>query len=146
LPSYLRADQVARILKQCDRTTARGRRDFAVLLLLARLGLRAGEVAALRLDDVNWELGSLTLRNKGGRWTQMPLPQDVGEAIVDYLTNGRPSCVERRLFVRAKASWVGLRSATTISTIASHALARARIDHPRGGTHIFRHYLASRTM
>jgi integrase len=64
LPSYLSADQVARILKRCDRTTALGRRDFAVLLLLARLGLRAGEVAALRLDDVNWELGSLTLRGR----------------------------------------------------------------------------------
>lgn len=146
LPSYLRADQVARILKRCDRTTALGRRDFAVLLLLARLGLRAGEVAALRLDDVNWELGSLTIRGKGGRWTQMPLPQDVGEAIVEYLTNGRPSCVERRLFVRAKAPWVGLRSAATISIIASHALARARIDHPRGGAHIFRHTLATQML
>jgi site-specific recombinase XerD len=143
LPAFLRADQVIRVLKRCDRSTGIGRRDFAVLLLLARLGLRAGEVAALRLDNINWELGSLTIRSKGGRWARMPLPQDVGEAIVDYLANGRPSCADRRLFVRAHAPRRGFRNATPISIIASHALARARIDHPRGGAHIFRHSLAT---
>ena len=143
VPAYLRADQVARVLKRCDRHTVIGRRDFAILLLLARLGLRAGEVAALRLDDVNWEQGSVTLRGKGGRWTRLPLPHDVGEAIVDYLANGRPACADRHIFLRAHAPQGGFRDATAISIIASHALARARIDHPRGGAHVFRHSLAT---
>jgi site-specific recombinase XerD len=143
LPVYLRAEQVARILKQTDRTTVIGRRDYAILLLLARLGLRAGEVASLRLDDLNWEDGSLTIRGKGGRWARMPLSQDVGEAIVDYLTNGRPSGADRRLFLRSHAPRTGFRGATPISIIASKALARARIDCPRGGAHIFRHSLAT---
>jgi integrase/recombinase XerD len=143
LPVYLRAEQVAHVLKQTDRTTVSGRRDYAILLLLARLGLRAGEVASLRLDDLNWEQGSLTIRGKGGRWARMPLPQDIGEAIIDYLANGRPSGVDRRLFLRTHAPRAGFRNATPISIIASKALARARIDHPRGGAHIFRHSLAT---
>jgi site-specific recombinase XerD len=143
LPAYLRADQVAHILEHCDRATGRGRRDFAILLLLARLGLRAGEVAALRLDDVNWEQGFLTIRGKGSRWARMPLPRDVGEAIVDYLVNRRPACPDRRIFLRAHAPQRGFRGATPVSIIASHALVRARIDRPRVGAHIFRHSLAT---
>jgi integrase/recombinase XerD len=143
LPIYLGGEQVAHILKQTDRTTVSGRRDYAILLLLARLGLRAGEVASLRLDDLNWEQGSLTIRCKGGRWARMPLSQDVGEAIIDYLANGRPSSGDRRLFLRTHAPRTGFRGATPISIIASKALARARIDHPRGGAHIFRHSLAT---
>jgi site-specific recombinase XerD len=143
LPAHLHADQVTQILESCDRTSVQGRRDFAILLLLARLGLRAGEVAALRLDDVNWEQGSLTIRGKGNRWARMPLPRDVGEAIVDYLANGRPACVDRRIFLRAHAPQRGFRGATPISIVASKALARARIEHSRGAAHIFRHSLAT---
>jgi integrase/recombinase XerD len=143
LPSFLAADQVDRVLDRCDRRTAIGRRDFAMLLLLARLGLRAGEVAALGLDEINWEQGSLTIRGKGGRWTQMPLPHDVGEAIVDYLANGRPSSTDRHVFVRTYAPRRGFRGGSQISIIASRALTRAGIDHPRAGAHIFRHALAS---
>lgn len=143
LPAFLRPDQVKRVLKLCDRGSAIGRRDYAMLLLLARLGLRAGEVAALTLDEINWQQGVLTIRGKGGQWTQMPLPQDVGEAIVDYLEHGRPFCTDRHLFVRAHAPRRGFRGATSISVIASRALARARIDHPRAGAHIFRHALAT---
>ncbi len=108
MPVYLRAEQVARILKQTNRTTSSAGVTYAVLLLLARLGLRAGEVASLRLDDLNWEDGSLTIRGKGGRWARMPLSQEVGEAIVDYLTNGRPSSVDRRLFLRSHAPRTGI--------------------------------------
>jgi integrase/recombinase XerD len=143
LPVFLRGEQVAQILKRTARTTVTGRRDYAILLLLARLGLRAGEVASLRLDDLNWEQGSLTIRSKGGRWARMPIPQDVGEAIIDYLANGRTSSADRRLFLRAHAPRTGFRNATSISIIASKALVRARIDHPRGGAHIFRHSLAT---
>jgi integrase/recombinase XerD len=143
LPAILRPDQVNRVLKRCDRGSAIGRRDYAMLLLLARLGLRAGEVAALTLDEINWQQGVLTIRSKGGQWTQMPLPQDVGKAIVDYLEHGRSFCTDRHLFVRVHAPRRGFRGATSISVIASRALARARIDHPRAGAHIFRHALAT---
>ncbi len=143
LPAFLRPDQVKRVLRLCDRGSAAGRRDYAMLLLLARLGLRIGEVAALTLDSINWQDGILTIRGKGGRWSQMPLPQDVGEAIVDYLEHGRPRCPDRHIFVCTKAPWRGFRGASRISTIASRALARARIVHPRAAGHIFRHALAT---
>ena len=143
LPVFLRADQVTLVLKRCDRKSAIGRRDYAVLLLLARLGLRAGEVAALTLDQIDWPHGVLTLRGKGGQWTQMPLPQDVGEAIADYLRHGRPLCADRHVFVRVKAPRRGFHGATPISIIAARALSRARIDHPHTGAHVFRHALAT---
>jgi integrase/recombinase XerD len=88
VPKFLNPSQVDQVLKYCDRRGATGRRDFAILLLLARLGLRAGEVAALTLDDVDWKEGSLTVRAKGGQEVKLPLPVDVGEAIVGYLQNG----------------------------------------------------------
>ncbi len=99
LPVFLRPPEVNRVLSRCERKSGIGRRDYAILLLLARLGLRAGEVAALTLDQVDWQHGVLTLRGKGGQWTQMPLPQDVGEAIADYLEHGRPISFDRRLFI-----------------------------------------------
>ncbi|MGB6488193.1 MAG: tyrosine-type recombinase/integrase, partial [Steroidobacteraceae bacterium] len=114
-----------------------------MLLLLARLGLRAGEVVALTLDHIDWQGGVLTIRGKGGQWAQMPLPQDVGEAIVDYLEHGRPLSADRHLFVSVHAPRRGLRGATSISVIASRALARAGITHPRAAAHIFRHALAT---
>ena len=85
-----------------DRATKDGRRDYAILLLLARLGLRAGEVAALNLEDIDWENACITVRGKGGRWSQMPLPVDVGEAIAQYLRLDRPSCDSRRVFIRSR--------------------------------------------
>jgi site-specific recombinase XerD len=143
LPAFLRPDQVNHVLRLCDRGSAVGRRDYAMLLLLARLGLRIGEVAALTLDSINWQEGVLTIRSKGGQWSQMPLPQDVGEAIVDYLERGRPPCTDRHLFICTRAPWRGFSSSSRISTIASCALARAQIAHPRGAGHIFRHALAT---
>jgi integrase len=143
LPAFLRADQVARVLKRCDRRSAMGRRDYAILLLLARLGLRAGEVSALTLDEINWQEGILTIRGKRGQWARVPLPPEVGKAVADYLEHGRPSCTDRHVFVRVHAPLRGFRNSSWISVIASRALARARVDHPRGGAHIFRHALAT---
>jgi site-specific recombinase XerD len=143
LPSFLRPSQVTRVLSLCERRSGVGRRNYAMLLLLARLGLRAGEVAALTLDQIDWQHGVLTLRGKGGQWTQMPLPQDVGQAIVDYLEHGRPISSDRRLFICVHAPRRGLRSATSISVIASRALSRARVHHRGNGAHIFRHALAT---
>ena len=90
LPSFLAPGQVEAVLAACDRLTIAGRRDYAVLILLARLGLRAAEVALLSLDDVDWRAGVLRVAGKGGRVAQMPLPQDVGEALAAYIQQGRP--------------------------------------------------------
>jgi site-specific recombinase XerC len=103
LPRGLDAGVVARLLASCDRSTVGGRRDYAILLLLARLGLRGGEVAGLELGDVDWRGGELTVRGKGGRIDRLPLPVDVGEAIVAYLTDGRPRGPARALFCTVNA-------------------------------------------
>ncbi len=104
LPKGLQPDQVSRLLASCDRRRATGRRDYAVLLMLARLGLRAGEVAALSLDDIDWRRGEIVVRGKGNHADRLPLPADVGAAIAAYLRRGRPTTAQgRSVFVRAKA-------------------------------------------
>lgn len=104
LPRALEPGQVRLLLAGCDRRTAHGRRDFAILTLLARLGLRRGEVAGLGLDDVDWRAGEVVIRGKGNRQERLPLPADVGEAVAAYLRRGRPRQAEgRSVFVRVKA-------------------------------------------
>jgi len=103
IPKSLPAGTIQRVLSQHDRTTAIGCRNFAILVLLARLGLRAGEVVALNLEDLDWEEGLIRIRRKGARWTQLPLPPDVGEAIAVYLRWHRPRCSSRRVFLRHNA-------------------------------------------
>jgi integrase/recombinase XerD len=100
LPKALDAATVAALLGSCDRASAVGRRDFAILTVLVRLGLRAGEVAALRLDDIDWRAGELTVRGKGNRLDRLPLPADVGAAVADYLRHGRPPSSCRAVFLR----------------------------------------------
>jgi site-specific recombinase XerD len=109
LPRALEPEQLEMLLESCERSTATGRRDDAVLVTLARLGLRAGEVAALRLEDVDWHAGELVIAGKGRRAERLPLPADVGEAIVAYLQSGRPATAQdRSLFVRVRAPHRGL--------------------------------------
>jgi integrase/recombinase XerD len=104
LPRGLDRDAVARLLACCDRTTRVGRRDYAMLVLLARLGLRPGEVASLRLDDIDWRAGELVVTGKGHRIERLPLPVDAGEAVAEYLRDGRPATAEgRTVFVRSRA-------------------------------------------
>jgi len=104
LPRGLDGEQVGRLLASCDRSTPAGRRDFAILVMLVRLGLRRGEVARLELDDVDWRSGEIVVRGKGDRVERLPLPADVGEAIVEYLRDGRPAgFAGRAVFVRVKA-------------------------------------------
>jgi len=111
LPRALEPEQLRLLLGSCDRRTPNGRRDFAMLTVLARLGLRAGEVAGLRLDDIDWTAGEIVVRGKGQRAERLPLPVDVGEAIVDYLRLGRPAtALDRAVFVRVKAPHRGLTS------------------------------------
>jgi site-specific recombinase XerD len=144
LPTYLSAAQVQRVLDGCDRTMARGRRDYAILMMLARLGLRAGEVATLTLDDVNWRSGEILVRAKGRQQTRMPMPPDVGAAIVAYLRGGRPISPCRRLFLRSPAPNVGFASGCAISMVAKVALDRAGIrGYAHQGAHLFRHSLAT---
>jgi site-specific recombinase XerD len=143
VPKFLPAGTVQRVLDNCERSTANGKRNYAVLLLLARLGLRACEIVALSLDDIDWDNGRITIRCKGGRWTQLPLPADVGEAIAVYLRSGRPRCVCRRVFLRHRAPIRGFAHSITVSTIVKRALIRASIDSVRKGAHLFRHTLAT---
>jgi len=143
LPKGLLPGQVEQILDHCDHGNPKGRRDYAILLLLARLGLRAGEVVALTLDDINWEEGYLTVRSKGGRWTKLPIPNDVGKAMSDYLANGRPSCKERHVFICQQAPLRGLSASTCVSALVRSALLRSGIESARKGAHLFRHSLAT---
>lgn len=144
LPTYLSAAQVRKALDCCDRETVMGRRDYAILLLLARLGLRADEVATLTLDDIDWRASEMLIRAKGRQRARMPVPPDVGTAIVAYLRNGRPKSSCRRLFVRTLAPHVGFASGCAITKIAKTALDRAGIEGcAHRGSHIFRHSLAT---
>jgi integrase len=139
-------DQVELLLSSIDRKTAVGRRDYAILLILARLGLRAGEIKALTLGDLDWQQGLMMVRGKAGRYSQLPLPADVGEAIADYLQNSRPTAESRSVFLRARAPAGTFRSECAIACIVKHALERAGIDAPRKGAHQFRHGLASQML
>lgn len=142
VPRALPPGQVERVLAACNRQTAVGRRDYAILLLLARLGLRAGEVAALTLEDLDWQAGWVTVRGKGGRAAQLPLPVEVGAALAAYVQQGRPRAASRCVFLRARAPIVGFRGPCAVGSVVKHALARAGIESPRKGAHQFRHSLA----
>jgi site-specific recombinase XerD len=146
LPKSLKPEEVERLLQNCDRCTAIDQRDYAVLILLARLGLRAGEVVAMTLDDINWEAGLVTIRGKGARHDQLPIPQDVGEALATYLRHGRPPCATRRVFIRARAPRRGFSSSVAIADIVRRALTRAGLDPMRKGAHLLRHSLATKML
>jgi len=119
LPKYLTREQVAALLASCDRGTAVGRRDLAVLTLLARLGLRAGEAAGLRLEDIDWRRGEITVRGKGNRHERLPLPADVGEAVVAYLSGSRPAvAADREVFVGTRAPHRGLTRGAVTQLVA----------------------------
>jgi len=141
LPRGLEPDQVQRLLRACDLGTSTGRRDFAIVTMLVRLGVRAGEVAALTLDDVDWCAGQITVRGKGNRCERLPLPADVGEAIAAYLQDGRPArAQDRALFVRVKAPLSAL-SSTAITSVVLSAARRAGLGEIRA--HRLRHTAAS---
>jgi site-specific recombinase XerD len=143
VPKYLARKEVKRVLKACDRRTAVGRRDYAILLLLARLGLRAGEVVRLQLEDIDWRAGEILIRGKGLLHDRMPLPADVGEALASYLRRDRPACRTRRVFVCTNSPRRGFAHPSTLSKIVRQALARADLHPPRKGAHVLRHSLAT---
>ncbi len=139
VPGGISAETLARLFASCDRSTARGRRDHAILLLLARLGLRAGEVARLGLDDIDWHAGEVVVHGKGNRVEVMPLPGDVGAGLADYLSQGRPRVESRFVFLRVIAPWVAL-SPPGVTWVVYDACARAGV--PRVGAHRLRHTAA----
>ena len=143
IPRAISADHVRAVLENCRHETAGGRRDYAILLLLARLGLRSGEIVSLTLDSIDWERGCLTVvSSKNGQGSELPLPGDVGDAIAEYLQRGRPRSTSRALFLRANAPISGLGSQTSIASIVGAAIARAKIHPLHAGAHQFRHALA----
>jgi integrase/recombinase XerD len=147
VPKSLPPADVERLLAACPRDTATDRRDRAILLLLARLGLRAGEVVALELGDIDWRAGTLTIRAKKGlRQERLPLPVDVGQALATYLRRGRPVGAGRRVFLRVRAPRGGFRSAGGVTSVVQKALARADLHPPRRGAHLLRHSLAVRML
>jgi site-specific recombinase XerD len=143
LPRFLPAAAVEKLLKRGVRKTAVGRRNHAILLLLARLGLRAGEVINLSLDDIDWASGQVTIHGKGGRSAQLPLPADVGTALAAYLRRDRPPSASRRVFLRHRAPLTGFANPSTLSSIVRRALQHAGIESAHMGAHVLRHSLAT---
>lgn len=140
LPRALRPGEATRMLASCERRRATGRRDYAILVLLVRLGLRAGEVAALTLKDLDWRAGEIVIRGKGRSLERLPLPADVGEAVVAYLRHGRPDSADRAVFLRAHAPLRGLSSGGVAEVVRT---AGERAGLPGVGAHRLRHTAAT---
>lgn len=139
LPRAASADDLRAVLAGCDRESAGGRRDYAIVLAMTRLALRGGEVARLRLADVGWRSGELTIAGKGGRTDILPLPADAGEAMADYLLHARPATTSPNLFVTMKAPFTGL-TASAVTQVVGRACGRAGV--PSFGPHKIRHAAA----
>jgi integrase/recombinase XerD len=139
LPREIGAGDAKALLASCDRRSALGRRDYALLVVLLRLGLRRSEVAGLRLDDIDWRAGEVVVRGKGTREDRLPLPSDVGAAIAAYLRRGRPPGGGREVFLRARAPYGPIASGTVASTVR-RACRRAGIAE--FGPHRLRHTVA----
>jgi len=143
LPAYLPPEQVERIVGAAEPTTPMGRRDRAILLLLARLGLRAGDVVGLRLADIDWQAGTLLVGGKGRRACRLPLPQEAGDAILAYLADGRPDVADDHIFLRLLAPIGKLESSAAVSFVVRRAAGRAGVKMPGGRAHVLRHSLAT---
>ena len=144
LPRYLDAADVARVVTSCDLATGHGLRDHAILLLLARLGLRAGDIVAMTVHDIDWHRGTLRVRGKGRREVLLPVPQDVGNAVLAYLERGRRTSTSDRLFVTVIAPIRPFATSASISDIVRFALQRAGIRNaPSRGAHLLRHSAAT---
>jgi len=144
LPRYVSPEAVERVIDSCNLSSPVGKRDRAILLLLARLGLRAGDIVHMRLEDIDWKGAWVHVSGKGHRQTRLPLTQEVGDAIVSYVQEGRPRSHTDRLFLRSRAPFRGFRSHPAVSVIVATAFRRAGIIRPgRGAAHLLRHSIAS---
>jgi site-specific recombinase XerD len=143
LPRHLQPEEVERLIASCDQASAIGWRDRAILLLLARLGLRAGDIVHLRLSDIDWKGAWIHVCGKGRRHTRLPLTQEVGDAIVTYLKKARPRTNTDVLFIRCRAPFCAF-SSSTVPHIVDKALRCAGVKRPsRGAAHLLRHSLAT---
>ena len=144
LPKHIEPAAIERVVSSCDLATKKGRRDRALLLLLARLGLRAGDILAMTIADLDFQQGTLRVRGKNRQEALLPLPQDVGDALLSYLSRGRPKATTDRIFLCVNAPRRPLAGASTVSGIVNNALTRARItDPPSRGAHLLRHSAAT---
>jgi site-specific recombinase XerD len=144
LPRYLTDRDLAHVIAACETKTPYGIRDKAILLLLARLGLRGGDVLAMRLDDIEWEQGTLRVAGKGHREVRLPLPQDAGDALLAYLDGVRPSVASDRVFLRVQAPFQPFARSCAVSQVVRRALQRAGISNPPSqGANLLRHSAAT---
>ena len=144
IPRYLQPEEVERIIDTCDLNLSVGRRNRAILLLLSRLGLRAGDIVKLSLEDIDWEEAWLYVSGKGRRQARLPLTQEVGDAIADYIQFGRPQVENNTLFIRSRAPFCAFESTAAISFIVAQAMHRAGVTRPvRGAAHVLRHSVAT---
>ncbi len=145
LPRYLLKEDVERIIAACDHQDGTELRNRALLLLLARLGLRSHEVVGLRLGDIDWREGRLRVLGKGGREARLPLPQDAGDAILRYLKKERPAAATDHVFLSSRAPIGPLRTAG-LRDVVGRAIVRSGVQTPFRGTHVLRHSLATRLL
>jgi site-specific recombinase XerD len=143
VPRYISDQEVEQLLRSCNRSTPTGRRDYAILLLLARLGLRAGEVAALRLEDIDWRSGEICVLGKGQVRNRLPLLPEIGKALVAYLQGGRPRCPSRYVFLCMKGPHRGFGHASAVCQVVRFAISRAGLKPPFKGAHLLRHSFAT---
>jgi site-specific recombinase XerD len=144
LPRYLAPEEVERLIASCDRASSVDRRDRAILLLLARLGLRAGDIVHLRLNDIDWKNASIQVCGKGRRHARLPLTQEVGQAIVAYLKKARPRTNANTLFIHCRAPYCAFRTAGAVTMIVDKAFRRSGVVRPStGAAHLLRHSLAT---
>jgi site-specific recombinase XerD len=144
LPRYLEPDVVERVIAACDRSTPNGLRDYAIILLLARLGFRAGDVMEMKISDVNWSCGTIVVRGKQRRESRLPLPQDVGDALLAYLKKGRPRVSLESMFLCMQAPFRPFVTSTPVASVVRKALKRAGVKNaPWQGAHLLRHSAAT---
>ncbi len=147
VPRGLKAAEVERLLASCDTDTAIGRRDLAFLLLVARLGLRAGDASSLTFEQIDWRRGLLRVTGKGRREAALPLPQEVGDAILAWLEDGRPPLDDPHVFLCMRPPWRPFSSSSVVGSIVASALRRAGLeDAPSGGMNLLRHSVACRLL
>lgn len=144
LPRYLQPEKIEQIISSCDPNSPVGRRNRAIILLLARLGLRAGDIVRLRLSDINWQDAEICVSGKGRREVRLPLTQEVGSALVAYLKDGRPRIDTDVFFIHARAPFRAFRSYKAVSALVKRAMSRAGITcQSRGAAHVLRHSVAT---
>ncbi len=144
LPRYLDTKQAGQLIGSCSRNGPQGWRDRAIVLLLIRLGLRAGDIASMRPSDIDWEDATVLVRGKGRRDVRLPLPQDAGDAVLDYIEHARPQVAIDRVFLCVKAPFRPLRSGMIVSGIVRATLRRAGIKNPPShGANLLRHTAAT---